>query len=414
LKGKTLVVVTRLWLACAVCAALPVLASAQEPDTRAAEIAQAQAEKSRDLKPYTRNIFERRLFEIEQAGGLAIQRGFFVTFGDIKQGSSVALGPAYGKLFDNGTLIVGKATYSIRNFKLLQVYASAPPMARGRLTLSGRVRWQDAPELAVYALGPDSPKVRADYSETKTEISAQAELRPVRFIRLGAGVAFERYDTAGADTTRSSVEEMFTRSEMPGIFADPDYVHSFVAAGLDTRSGVGYSRSGTLIHAALHDYRQRNTASSLSSDARDYSFQRVDAVARQLIPILHGNWVIDLSVRTSTTTVDDGNVVPFFLLPDLGGAGELRGYSSYRFRDRNSIIFTGEYRWYVQEFVDMAIFYDGGKVAARRGDLDFDRLKSNVGIGIRFHGPQTTALRLEVAKGNEGVRLIFAFSAPVR
>jgi outer membrane translocation and assembly module TamA len=62
----------------------------------------------------------------------------------------------------------------------------------------------------------------------------------------------------------------------------------------------------------------------------------------------------------------------------------------------------------------MAIFYDAGKVASRRGDLDFDHLKSNVGIGIRFHGPQTTALRLEVAKGNEGARLIFAFSAPVR
>jgi outer membrane protein assembly factor BamA len=112
--------------------------------------------------------------------------------------------------------------------------------------------------------------------------------------------------------------------------------------------------------------------------------------------------------------VDDGNQVPFFLLPDLGGSGELRGYSAYRFRDRNSIIFTGEYRWYVQEFVDMAVFYDAGKVAARRADLDFDNLKSNVGIGIRFHGPQTTVLRIELAKSNEGMRFIFGFSAPVR
>jgi hypothetical protein len=396
----------RLWLALALCAGVPLGLDAQTPDTRAAEIAEEQAEKAADLRPYRQNPVERRLYEIEQAGGLGVIRGWFVSFGDIKQGSGMALGPAYGKLFDNGAQLIGKATYSVRNFKLLQVFAAGPRMAGGRLEVNGRVRWQDAPQLAVYELGPDSPRVRADYSETKTEVSGQALLRPVRVIRLGAGAAFERYDTGGADTSRSSVEELFTPLQMPGIGADPEYVHTFVTAGIDSRRGPGYSRSGTLLQATLHDYNQRNSG--------PYSFQRVDAIARQLIPILRGNWVIDLSVRTSTTTVDAGQQVPFFLLPDLGGSGELRGYSAYRFRDRNSIIFTGEYRWYVQEFVDMAIFYDAGKVASHRRDLDFEDLKSNAGIGIRFHGPQTTLFRIEVARGNEGTRLIFGFSAPIR
>jgi hypothetical protein len=396
----------RPWLAFILCAAVPAVAAAQEADTRAAEVARQQEEKASQVKPYVANIVERRLTQIEEAGGFAVPRGFFVTFGDIKQGSSVALGPAYAKLFDNGATIVGKATYSIRNFKLVQISAASPALFNGRLRVHGRARWQDAPELAVYALGPDSPKVRADYAETKTEVSAQAELRPVSFVRFGGGAAFERFETGGADTTRASVEELFTPSDMPGIDADPEYLHTFVSGGLDTRRGPGYSRSGSLLHATLHDYRQQNDG--------PYSFQRVDAIARQLIPILHGNWVIDLSVRTSTTSVDADHQVPFFLLPDLGGSGELRGYSAYRFRDRNSIIFTGEYRWYVQEFVDMAVFYDAGKVASRRGDLDFDHLKSNVGIGIRFHGPTTTVLRIEVAKGNEGLRFIFGFSAPIR
>jgi hypothetical protein len=398
--------VIRLWLAFVLLAAVPVAAQTPAADTRAAELAREQEEKSQRLTPYKQNPVERRFYEIEQAGGFAVVRGWFVTFGDIKQGSGIALGPAYGKLFDNGASLVGKVTYSIRNFKLVQLHAGAPTLANGRVAITGRVRWQDAPQLAVYALGPDSPRTRADYSETKTEVSGQAIVTPVRFIKLGVGAAFERYDTGGTDTSRASVEELFSPQEMPGIGADPEYFHSFVSAGLDSRRGPGYSRSGTLLQAALHDYRQRSGG--------PYSFQRVDAIARQLIPILHGNWVIDLSVRTSTTTVEEGNRVPFFLLPDLGGSGELRGYSAYRFRDRNSIIFTGEYRWYVQEFVDMAVFYDAGKVVSRRADLDADDLKSNVGIGIRFHGPQTTAFRIEVAKGNEGMRLIFGFSAPIR
>jgi hypothetical protein len=391
---------------CALAAWSPAPVTAQTPGSRAEEIAQRQEEKARELAPYRRNPVERRLFDIEEAGGLTVMRGWFVTFGDIKQGSGVALGPAYGRMFDSGASVRVNGTYSIRNFKLLQVMGTAPRLAGGRLVVSGRARWQDAPELAVYALGADSPRTRADFSERRTELGGQVAFRPVGLLRFGAGGAYERYRTGGAATNRASIEELFTPLEMPGLAADPEYVHTFVSAALDSRTGLGYSRSGSLLEASLHDYNDRT--------GDGYSFQRVDAIARQLIPILHGNWVIDLSVRTSTTTARDGQEVPFFLMPDLGGAGELRGYAPYRFRDRHAILFTGEYRWYVQEFVDMAVFYDAGKVASRRGDLDLDGLRSNVGLGIRFHGPETTIMRIEAARGTEGLRFIIAFSAPVR
>ena len=103
-------------------------------------------------------------------------------------------------------------------------------------------------------------------------------------------------------------------------------------------------------------------------------------------------------------------MVPFFLMPDLGG-DTLRGFANYRFRDRHSINVTAEYRWYAQEFLDAAIFYDAGKVVPDRRSLDFNGLKSSFGAGIRFHGPQTTALRIDLAHSHEGLRLIFAFSA---
>lgn len=394
----------RTWLAALLIVAAP--AAGQTPDSRAAEIAEQQKEKAGQLAPYRQLWIERKLLEIEEAGGFAVARGFFVAFGDIKSGSGMALGPAYGKTLDNGAILAAKAGYSIRNFKLAQVSAQSAPLANGRLLLQGRARWQDAPELAVYALGPSSPRTRADYSETKTEVSAQATLWPVRFVRLGGGAAFERFDTGGANTGRSSVDELFTATEMPGIGADPTYLRTFVSAALDSRPGLGFSRSGTLLEATLHDYRQQNDG--------PFSFRRVDGTARQIIPILHGNWAIDLSVRASTTTADDGEFVPFFLMPDLGGGSDLRGFSNYRFRDRHSLIFTGEYRWYAQEYVEMAIFYDAGKVTPRRRDLDFDGLKSDVGIGLRFHTPQLTVLRFEIARSTEGLRFIIGFSPAVR
>jgi outer membrane translocation and assembly module TamA len=60
----------------------------------------------------------------------------------------------------------------------------------------------------------------------------------------------------------------------------------------------------------------------------------------------------------------------------------------------------------------MAVFYDAGKVTNRRSELDFSGLKSNWGIGARFHGPAMTVLRIEAARGDAGWHLVVATSAP--
>jgi outer membrane translocation and assembly module TamA len=97
--------------------------------------------------------------------------------------------------------------------------------------------------------------------------------------------------------------------------------------------------------------------------------------------------------------------------PSLGGSSSLRGYSSLRFRDRNSLLLQGEWRIMASRFLDSAVFYDAGKVAARRSDLDFDGLTHDYGFGVRFHGPVSTPLRIELARGREGLVLVAHTSA---
>jgi hypothetical protein len=385
--------------------AITCVGSALAQSTREEAIAQEQAEKAAGLRPYVRNRVEQGILDFEEAGGFGTSRGFFVTFGGIKSGSSVAMGPVYGRTFAGGALVQAKGVYSVRNFKLGELLLRSAPLGEGRLVVSGRARWQDAPELAVYPFGSDSPKVRADYSETLTQFSGDALFKPVPFLHVNAGLSYERYETGPADTDRSSIEELYTPEQMPGLDADPDYLHTSIGAAIDTTTGPRYSRSGTVLGATFHDYRQQDTGA--------FSFQRTDLFARQLIPILHGNWVIDLSARASGTRADAGEAVPFFLMPYLGGGRSLRGFPSYRFRDRYTLVMTAEYRWYAQEWVDMAVFYDTGKAVARRGDLDLDGLRDSVGIGIRFHTPQQTALRLELAHSNEGFRFIFGWGPPI-
>ena len=58
---------------------------------------------------------------------------------------------------------------------------------------------------------------------------------------------------------------------------------------------------------------------------------------------------------------------------------------------------------------DMALFLDAGKVVGRRRDLDFDGLKTSYGIGVRFHTPLSTPLRIELARTGDGLALVFGF-----
>jgi outer membrane protein assembly factor BamA len=121
--------------------------------------------------------------------------------------------------------------------------------------------------------------------------------------------------------------------------------------------------------------------------------------------------VLSLHGRVETTDAKDGQAVPFFMLPSLGGGSSLRGFSSWRFRDRHSLLLQAEWRVLVNSFFDTALFYDAGKVTSRWSDLDFKDLKSDFGIGFRMHGPAATPLRIEFAKSNEGLAIIFAASA---
>ena len=131
----------------------------------------------------------------------------------------------------------------------------------------------------------------------------------------------------------------------------------------------------------------------------------------QHIPILRENWVISLRGRLEST-LDDDDQVPYFLLPSLGSGSTLRGYSSWRFRDRHAVLLSGEWRWIPNRLaLDMAFFYDTGMVAPRLDAIALNSFVSDFGVGVRFHGPARTPLRVELAKGREGMRLVFAASA---
>jgi hypothetical protein len=75
-------------------------------------------------------------------------------------------------------------------------------------------------------------------------------------------------------------------------------------------------------------------------------------------------------------------------------------------------VVTGEWRWIVSPLaLDLALFYDVGTSATNVDALGGELWRSDWGIGARLHGPAATPVRMELAKGDEGWRLVFSGSA---
>jgi len=241
--------------------------------------------------------------------------------------------------------------------------------------------WLDAPNVAFYGVGNDSSEHRTDFAYRTAAMGTSARVQASRLVAVGAGVELLAIDATGAN---------------------PTYRRSRLFAQFDSRTSPAYTRSGGLYRIEWSDYHD-------TTDGRA-SFRRIDVEADHFIPVLRENWVIALRAAASATETSAGDTVPYFLMPDLGGSHSLRGYPIWRFRGRNRVLFTGEYRWTAGPFVDMALFADAGKVADRFSDLDVRSLKTSYGIGLTLHTLNRTITRIELARSREGMGLVFSFS----
>ena len=177
----------------------------------------------------------------------------------------------------------------------------------------------------------------------------------------------------------------------------------------DLRARAGHRRRSTRDrHRATHGA----AGSTASPRTRLRRHRRHATASRQIdyeaihhVPMLRDAWVLSLRARVETTHIGDDEAIPFFMLPALGGGSSLRGFASWRFRDRNSLLLQAEWRVLANRFLDMALFYDAGKVTARRRrPHEFHDIKKDYGLGFRLHGPIATPLRIEIAQEQRRAR----------
>jgi hypothetical protein len=409
-----------LGLALAACVAMPLPAAAQE--TRAELLRAQRAAKARRTVPHDPGFVEKMFSFVgeRESGGKPL--GFYPYVGSVYTGGAVAFGAGYRVPFKDTGSLETEAAISPKLYWKVDARLRLPEFFDRRVRVEARAIYLDAPKINFFGIGSESSEDdRTTFRLTAGALSTTVLVRPAPWLGVGGGLDYLVDDT-GRGKTGPSIEEVFGPDEVPGLGVDPNYTVLRAFAQVDTRrvSGdiAGGRGRGTMrVPARVRDlapgyatrggFARADVAWFSAEDNVPYSFRRFDGGGGYLIPLLRDNWVIALRGLVSLTGTDTGQEVPYYLMPTLGYSRDLRGFDNFRFRDRNRLLMTAEYRWTPSRLLDVVLFYDTGKVAPRAGDLDFSGLESDYGFGLRFHTRNETLVRFELAKSDEKLRFIF-------
>ncbi len=245
-------------------------------------------------------------------------------------------------------------------------------------------------------MGSDSRKEdRTDYLQRGSDVGASLTWNVARLVDLGGGVSLLKPEIgSGTDRRFPSTEDLFDPATLPGFSTQAEYLRTDATAALDWRDNPLHPHAGGRYAVEFSDFTDR--------DLDAYGFRRVAIDLQQYVPLPNRYRTLALRAAAVLTDPHSGQDVPFFYQPTLGGSQTLRGFREFRFRDRNSLALTAEYRWEASWLLDGAFFVDAGKVAFDRQDLNLRDLDVSYGVGFRIHSNSAFAARLDLAFSREG------------
>ena len=393
--------------------------------TRADLWKRAKLQKQQTSAPLKLSLMERLFVEGEKRGFRLSPAGIHPTVGTVTTGSGPAFGASFG-LFDVGGLPLDFSMGGEASTRMYQEFSldigelshrdttfTLQPLSR-RLTTEfdegsthkkrGQTLFLDVsfdhfPQEDFYGIGPRSLRTNlSNYLYQSLTVEGVGGVQFNRWLGWSLRGGFLGINIQpGTDAEYPDVHAIFTPESTPGLSAVPDFVHVETALLADYRDKPGDAHKGGMFGLVWGHFNDRG------SDR--FRFQRVSVETRQYVPLWSNYRTFAVRFLTSFDRPSSGSEVPFFLMESLGGINSIRGFPEYRFRDRNLLLMSAEYRWDAAEFLEMVLFYDTGKVFSRPGDFDLTGLEKGFGGGLRIKNGRTVFLRLELGHSREGNEL---------
>jgi hypothetical protein len=344
-----------------------------------------------------------------------------INFGEVTEGPYTV----YGKMIPGGGWISGGLGYrrwyahdrafldasaqgSWRGYTTAQARFELPRLARSRLLVGVQARWQDFKQVDFFGEGPDSfVASRSQYRIQSRVAGGYVTVRPIRTLALNTQLGWllpSILAPAGAfQRGFPDARDLFTANAVFAFSEQPTFFHREISITSDTRDFPGHPTSGGTYRAVFASYGDRRTAA--------FNFKRYEAEAARFVMVPGAGVVLAVRGWLVASDAAEGQTVPFYFQPSLGGANNLRGFTDYRFHDRNLLLVNAEARVPMMTHVDAAAFVDLGNVAPHLGDVDLR--KHSFGAGLRLHSRRQTFARVDIATGAEGWQFLVRLTEPL-
>jgi outer membrane protein assembly factor BamA len=396
-----------------VAVAVPSLAQqpATDPTTREETIAAERNDKVAELWPErTSPIVDRanRLVERGFREGLDSGKGANgpqIVLGGMRSGQGFTAGMGYRRsdLWAErlGYRATGRAT--LQRAYLFDFNLDFQGLKTERTAVRWYTKYESSPDIDFYGLGNTSPKenhTSFSYDDLTTDVDAAYQA--LRHLEVGFTTGYLHADSSRGHDDFTPIDELFPPDQIPGFNEDTQFTRIGAFVDFDYRDSKTGPRSGGVLGMRYREY--------WDIDRRTFAFRQTEYEFQQYIPYFNKSRVIAIRSAVVLTFPKEGNEVPIYLQPVLGGNDDLRGFGGYRFRDNHSAYVGVEHRWQASSILEMSAFLDAGKVVPLKRNIDPSRMNYSGGIGFRVRVRSAIVSRTDFAVSREGFRIVWTFS----
>jgi hypothetical protein len=247
------------------------------------------------------------------------------------------------------------------------------------------------PEFRFLEDSPGAATVHFDVEDDDTDLVGGYQFR--RGLAVSA--------RAGYVTTETAFDPKEANSPglppIPGVDSTTDFARLQLDFVFDRRDVRNRAHKGTLLHGTWWRMDQRGGTL--------YGFDRFRLDARAFFSTRSRTHTLALRFLGTRDEPEAGRVVPFYLQQTLGGNHLLRSYPIFRFRGTRLWGVSAEYRLALRRYLELAAFYDGGRVSGGVEALGSQGYRESLGVSARWVSKTDVIFRTFLAYGSEGWRL---------
>jgi hypothetical protein len=404
---RTIAVFTTLTLSCA--SSLAQETQVSSPRDTASGIIDGEKAKEKALSPVAPSHGEQEFDGLEEKVVDPLIKPNRLTFksGGLPSGGGFSLGPRYIRRdwlhehLISDSYLVG----STRKWYKGQSTLDLVGLMDNHLQFTAAGSYQNAASMPYYGEGPNSSK--DNQSDYRSEFTSAHFGGQFHFIdqKLSAGYSVGGLLVNVGPGDRGgwrSTDQIFNEANTPGLEKQSNFITGTASLTANLTTPSFSNPKGLILEAQDTQFWDQSGNNS--------SFHLLQTQATYYVPFINGMRTLAFRARNETTFHADGQQVPFYLQPTLGGPNDLRGYERYRYYDNGSSLLSGEYKWSVAGSVEMALFGDGGNVYSRPGLIGLRELRGDGGFGVRFKNKQQEIMRFDVGFSPEGVKVWFVFN----